>query len=1179
MIFYRRPLLAASCCFALLLGACGGGRETSDQAQPPLSSPDTTGAVVSLSSFASNHQEPPSADTVELQKEGGRLNALELARIAQTGVLPDPFEGPLLSGAASSKAQGQAKAATPTVAYRFYNTRTSAHFFTTSVAERDSVINTLSSIMNYEGPAFYASATSGAGLSPVHRFYNTQTGVHFYTISETERAHVVASLPQFTYEGISYYTSTQAGAGFTPLYRFFLASKGFHFYSNSSTERDNIIANLPQYTYEGIGYYVLDSGPTPAPLPVRQPVDMSNPGKVVTPVAATNSAQDGGHAPRLAFDGSMGTYWQSNRDDEAWLQFDFGQKVQVGYIKLAWENAYGKAYKIQTSDDGVTWVTLREIADGKGGTEELFNLGGNGRYYRMQGVTRGTQYGYALWEVEFKTSGSDNSMPVLDVSESPVPPAGSSYVPMLPAVESNPLESVSFTLPDGTLVTRFGVVGRGRHGRERGQPWNEVGFGSNGTVDEHGEPVNEGTSSAYLGFVQNYFKKRTWGMEIIDNSKVAGVTRPVLKINNYFQQGQFAGGRAFFRGFTNPNVTGFGWMRPGALVDGSLYNRRDSNGNLVIVCPVVPRPQNFKILDLARNGTGLNDGCSATIDEYPPHDALSYNSNNVLVPSKDVPGATKFYDFSTTWPVEVSNTSVPGRPLKVGDSIEMTPSFFSNAAAMAPDTGGHRYYTTELTYVVGVGIRPWYGVQPRLLNRPLPPETQQGGTGSVPYDYTNNGTFIFQQQQGNIGMDNMQRFVDGRRLIHTNMLTGEHNESGNDRYVPAINLLGLQFNQTSCFACHVNNGRSPAPSALNERLDSMAVRTAMLSNGIQKPHDYYGVNVQMNAISESGKAQDWGNSVRLAGFDPQPTITLAGGVQVNLRKPRLSFDGPVPQVFSLRAAQPLIGGGLLEAVPEADILARVRSTPDQDGVRGQANFVYDPETGQVRLGRFGWKAAKVSLRHQAASALLSDMSVTSPMLPSRRCLAGPAACNTATPERGITEAELTIISHYLQLVAVPAQRSLASGFPNGVAPLPDLVVNEAQVATGALIFKDTLRCTACHVDRMKTGKGHLMQELHDQTIKPYTDLLLHDMGPGLADDYKEGQAVGNQWRTAPLWGIGYTDRVMDGKGAVGYLHDGRARDLIEAILWHGGEAQKARDRFADLSEADRNAVLAFLKSL
>jgi CxxC motif-containing protein (DUF1111 family) len=162
---------------------------------------------------------------------------------------------------------------------------------------------------------------------------------------------------------------------------------------------------------------------------------------------------------------------------------------------------------------------------------------------------------------------------------------------------------------------------------------------------------------------------------------------------------------------------------------------------------------------------------------------------------------------------------------------------------------------------------------------------------------------------------------------------------------------------------------------------------------------------------------------------------------------------------------------------------------------------------------------------------------------------------------------------------VPAQRSLVSGFPKGVSPLPYLNVNPTLVATGARVFTDTLRCSACHVTDMKTGQSHLMQELRDQKIKPYTDLLLHDMGPGLADNFSEGMATGKLWRTTPLWGVGYTERVMDGQGTVGYLHDGRARNLTEAIMWHGGEALASRNRFAALPAADREALLAFLSSL
>jgi len=364
---------------------------------------------------------------------------------------------------------------------------------------------------------------------------------------------------------------------------------------------------------------------------------------------------------------------------------------------------------------------------------------------------------------------------------------------------------------------------------------------------------------------------------------------------------------------------------------------------------------------------------------------------------------------------------------------------------------------------------------------------------------------------------------------------------------------------------------------LNQRLDSMVVLAASVdATGQQLPHPRYGAAIQMNAAA-NGVPQDWGNSVRVAGFETRAT-KLADGTAVELRKPTLAFDGPLPDAYSLRAAQPMIGTGLLEAVPEADILARVRSAPDEDGVKGRANFVYDPENGAVRLGRFGWKAAKATLRQQAASALLLDMSVTSPVYPNRACASGPAGCAAGGAEKGISDSDLQSISRYLALIGVAAQRSLASGFPKGVAPLDELNVDPAQVSAGAKLFQG-IRCAACHTVEMKTGSGHALAELRNQTIRPYSDLLLHDMGAGLADKLAEGQAGGSLWRTAPLWGIGYTDKVMGSGAKVGYLHDGRARNLTEAILWHAGEADRSRQRFESLSRADREALLAFLKSL
>jgi CxxC motif-containing protein (DUF1111 family) len=599
-------------------------------------------------------------------------------------------------------------------------------------------------------------------------------------------------------------------------------------------------------------------------------------------------------------------------------------------------------------------------------------------------------------------------------------------------------------------------------------------------------------------------------------------------------------GIAFFRAFDRPGVTGYGWMNPGELVDRN-----------VSVCKPVPYPANGKLA----SANGINGACTLLIKDYPGHGDLDANG----------------------FP---NGRDIPARPLVAGDVIEVSPSMFSTTDAMAAkgDNGGIRYYSSEWMYVVGTGLRPWYGIQPRLNSVPLPNETLSGGTGSVPYDYADNGLFMFQQPHNNVGMQNMQRFVEGRRLVHTNFTTGDHNEPGNDRYLPAVGLQGQRFNQSACIACHVNNGRSPAPSALNQRLDSMSVRVATTdAMGQQLAHPLYGMAVQMNAVSATGTPQNWGNGVRVGGFETR-SVNLADGTVVELRKPTLAFEGPVPDTISLRAALPMMGTGLLEAVPEADIRARARSTPDQDGVVGVPNYVFDPETRAVRMGRFGWKASKATLRHKTAAALLLDMAVTSPVYPNRNCNTDPAGCASAGVQKGISESDLQSISNYLALVAVPAQRSVASGFPKGVAPLDEHRVDPLQVSAGAKLF-DGMRCAACHTVEMKTGPGHLFAELRNQTIRPYSDLLLHDMGAGLADKLVEGQAKGSMWRTSPLWGIGYAEKVMGNSAKVGYLHDGRARNLTEAILWHGGEADRARGHFENLSKSDREALLAFLKSL
>lgn len=900
----------------------------------------------------------------------------------------------------------------------------------------------------------------------------------------------------------------------------------------------------------------------PAPTPAQQlpsGVDMSNPGVAIT-VAAANvkaSSAQGGNTAAKAVDGNGTTRWESGATDDQYIQFDLGSKTQLGYMKLVWENAYGKEYAIQVSDDENTWYQLRYVAAGKGGTEEFYNLNAYVRYVRIVGVKRATQYGYSLFEVSFKTPGSDNTLgSTVATSFIPHPDSGAGLV--APPAAAAPIETVQFSLPDGTLVTRFGFVGRPRHARERGEDWNEIGYGPNETVDAFGKPLDKG-SGPYLNFVANYFKNRTWGTEFIDNSKVAGVTKPTIVVNQYFQQDQRGGGHSFFRGFDNPNTTGFGWRSPGDLLDDTTYTDgfRDLTSCKIMAKP----PQNaLKTPGPGYAGVvGANDGCSVVLSTVPGYKTLQPDANGVMVPT---------------------GAEVPARPIKAGDAIEFTGSFFASRASMdaVGDNGAFRYYTNELTYVVGEGLRPWYGVQPRLNNAVLPASTLSGGIGSTSYDYSDNPTAMFQQPHNHIGMQNMQRFVEGRRWFHTNMATGDHNENGNDRNTRAVGLQGPMFNQQTCFGCHINNGRSLAPTVVNQRIDTMAVRTAQTdASGRQLPHPAYGQAAQMNAkASTDSVKRDWGTGVRVAGFETKP-VTLGDGTVVELSKPKIAFDGPTPEVFSVRSAQPVIGMGLLAAIPDADIIARARSTPDADGVKGMANFAYDPETGAVKLGRYGWKASKVSLRHQSAAAALLDMSVTSPVYPSRDCMYGPDKCKTRV-DPGLLNDELTLLERYVALLAVPAQRSLVSGWPKGVAPIASLDVDPTKIAAGAKVFTD-IKCSSCHITEMKTGNTYEFAEVRNQTIRPYTDMLLHDMGPDLADNLTEGLATGSMWRTSALWGIGYTEMVA-GKGVkVGYLHDSRARNLTEAILWHGGEGQAARNRFAALSKTDREALLAFLGSL
>jgi CxxC motif-containing protein (DUF1111 family) len=247
--------------------------------------------------------------------------------------------------------------------------------------------------------------------------------------------------------------------------------------------------------------------------------------------------------------------------------------------------------------------------------------------------------------------------------------------------------------------------------------------------------------------------------------------------------------------------------------------------------------------------------------------------------------------------------------------------------------------------------------------------------------------------------------------------------------------------------------------------------------------------------------------------------------------------------YSARIARRLVGMGLLESIDESTLLAQADPEDcDGDGISGRAQRVKDPEGGAVRVGRFGWRAEKVSIRHQVADALDADLGVGTELL-------------NATAE--LSNDDLERMVAYVRLLGVPPQRD----------------ADDAIVKQGQQLFHE-LGCASCHLPALSTGNAHPFVELRGQTIRPYSDLLLHDVGAELADE--SGLENPREWRTAPLWGVGLSETVQ---GYVALLHDGRAASVLEAVLWHGGEAQAARDRVVALAPEERAALLRFVESL
>ena len=404
----------------------------------------------------------------------------------------------------------------------------------------------------------------------------------------------------------------------------------------------------------------------------------------------------------------------------------------------------------------------------------------------------------------------------------------------------------------------------------------------------------------------------------------------------------------------------------------------------------------------------------------------------------------------------------------------------------------------------------------------------------------------------------LRDFNFGNRLFNTNWVVAPASSTGFDG-------LGPTFNRVSCSACHLRDGRGRPPQGEETELLSMLVRLSIAGvdeHGGPKPHPDYGDQLNDRAIPgvpAEGRV--------VITYEERPG-TYADGTAYSLRAPIVTLHDPAYAPFddqlllSPRTAQHMPGVGLLEAVAEADILAR--EDPDDrdgDGISGRANRVWNPVTRRVELGRFGWKANAATLLQQTAAAAHGDIGLTSSIFPEENCPPVQTACRAAptggTPE--LSDSFLDRMVFYLQTLAVPARR----------AP------ERPEVRRGEIVFKE-MNCGSCHVPILRTAPDATPAILANQVFAPYTDLLLHDMGEGLADGRPDFLASGREWRTPPLWSIGMFGVVND---HTNYLHDGRARNLEEAILWHGGEAAAAQSAFVQADAQSRRALILFLESL
>ncbi|NRR90722.1 c-type cytochrome [Winogradskyella undariae] len=427
-------------------------------------------------------------------------------------------------------------------------------------------------------------------------------------------------------------------------------------------------------------------------------------------------------------------------------------------------------------------------------------------------------------------------------------------------------------------------------------------------------------------------------------------------------------------------------------------------------------------------------------------------------------------------------------------------------------------------------------------------------SGSLGVNSTSSNAFGFEID--GLSFSEIGQFSTGNSLFNQNWVSSPASTTGRDG-------LGPTFNARACAGCHFKDGRG-GPLVNGENSNGFLMRVSLPGeDAFGNPNPVPSYSTQIQDISNNGIPFEAKVIATYETIDGE----YADGTSYQLQKPIYSFSeeqfGSLAGVLmSPRVATQTIGLGLISAIPEEQILLNVDEfDTNNDGISGKPNYVYDVASGTDKLGRFGWKSNMPSLKQQIAGAFHGDMGLTTSLFTENNCPSPQQDCidapNGGDPE--VTDDQLEKVLFYQGTLAVPNRRNFT----------------EQSVLNGKALFNE-LNCVSCHAINQTTGTSEIHPLLEGVTIKPYSDFLLHDMGDDLADNRPDFDANGNEWRTQPLWGIGLISTVNN---HTFFLHDGRARNIEEAILWHGGEAENIKNAFKNLSQEERESVIDFVNSL